>query len=74
VKTPVAETPGLMLSLARHFKRKKSYAMAAYVDTREISDTSKHSIDNHNLEYYAPSPKENHLRGGDPVKKNAFKK
>jgi hypothetical protein len=58
VKTPIAEIPDpdLMLSLARHLKGKKNYSMAAYVDTREISDTSKHSIDNHNMKFYLPSP------------------
>jgi hypothetical protein len=53
--------PDLMLSLARHLKGKKNYSMAAYVDTREISDTSKHSTDNHNLKFYVPSPNDKKL-------------
>jgi hypothetical protein len=58
VKTPVAEIPDpdVILSLARHLERKKNYSIAAYVDTRAISETSKHSIDNHNLKFHVPSP------------------
>jgi hypothetical protein len=63
VKTLITEIPDpdLVLSLARPFKRKKNYSMAAYVDTLEISLTSKHSVDNHNLKFYVPSPNDKKL-------------
>jgi hypothetical protein len=60
IKTPVVQVPerGLMSFLARHLKRKKKYyAMIKYLQQKKIDDTLQHSVDKHNIKFYAYDPK-----------------
>jgi hypothetical protein len=56
IKTPLVQVPeqSLMAFLARHLKRKKKYySMIAYLQQKKISSTLEHSIDKHNLKFWA---------------------
>jgi hypothetical protein len=64
IKTPLVQVQDrdLMSFLARHLKRKKKYyAMIKYLRQKKINDTLQHSIDKHNLKFYAYDPKKKKL-------------
>jgi hypothetical protein len=60
IKTPIVQVPdsSLMAFLARHLKRKKKYyAMIAYLQQKKIGNTLQHSIDKHNLKFWTYDPR-----------------
>jgi hypothetical protein len=64
IKTPVVQVPdqSLMTFLARHLKRKKKYyAMIAYLQKKKVNNTLQHSIDKHNLKFWTYDPKKRRL-------------
>jgi hypothetical protein len=60
IKTPIVQVSdkNLMSFLERHLKRKKKYyAMVKYLQQKKINDTLQHSVDKHNIKFYAYDPK-----------------
>jgi hypothetical protein len=60
IRTPIVQVSdsNLMSFLERHLKRKKKYyAMIKYLQQKKINDTLQHSVDKHNLKFWAYDPK-----------------